>query len=164
MEIRRSVIARPNLSWRVKISSLAVSHSSLVICQVRRRSPTTIDQRLFLKENKQAGPSRRLFPFQCASRETREAPAFPPSPSGSSAAVSAAVAGASSLSHCGAKPSALPARCRRYSPRRHSPGMPEGRGGRKPDFHIIGRSPGKMRFMVSHYLAIFQWPPRPAGP
>src|SRR5579871_3174759 len=38
------------------------------------------------KENKQAGPSRRLSPFQCAPRGTREAPALSPAESLSLAA------------------------------------------------------------------------------
>src|SRR6266849_3768863 len=62
MEIRRSVMGRPNLSVRGKV--------------VGRRWPVCSG-----KET-QAGTSRQALPFQCTPQGAREALAFPPAPSG----------------------------------------------------------------------------------
>src|SRR5438128_12351440 len=61
MEIRRSVIGRPNLS----VSSIVVDRWSLVVSSAGfGQRLTTKDQRLFWKGDKTAGKSRRTFPFQ----------------------------------------------------------------------------------------------------
>src|SRR5580693_9402872 len=67
------------------MSALQPAFSRWVYCQLEQQSTPAKGQVLIAKcfnrkENKQAGPPRQLFPFQCVPCGSREAPAFPPAP------------------------------------------------------------------------------------
>jgi hypothetical protein len=151
------VMARPNLSWRSKLLVLSLELLARVARVLAARELEKSQELKAVVERKQTGgtipavvsfPMRSLRSTGGASVSTSTLGKFSPRSLRSSLRTQRSKA---------FKPQSAPSRReerKELFPRRRGLGIPKGRGGRKPYFHIIGRREGKedSRFWIGKRL------------